>query len=61
MIEIIADLAGYVAVAILVVVAAWTFASGPGRRARQRRHDAWTRKIRHTYLRGGESARGEAS
>lgn len=59
MIDIIANTIGLVAVGILAIVAAWSYASGPGRRARQRRHDAWMRKIRYTYTRSGESARGE--
>ena len=56
-IDIAANTIGLVAVGVLTIVAAWSYASGPGRRARQRRHDAWTRYIRRSY-RGGESARG---
>ena len=52
MIDIIAQAVGVVSIGLLVIVAGWVYASGPGRRARQRRHDAWMRKIRHTYGRG---------
>lgn len=59
MTTIATDVIGILLIGIFVVVAGWAYASGPARRARTRRFDAWKRNVRRSYT-GGESARGEA-